>query len=146
MKNRTFIYNTTIRRSIDVVFEFYSNPQNINQLTPWFVSAQVSPNTKVSSGSNFKIKIKILGITVSKWQILIQNYKNNNTFTDIQVEGPFEIWQHSHTFKESKNNTLMEDKIIYRSKISILNKLNILKYIFALVFYYRKRKILRIYK
>tara|TARA_Y100001970_G_scaffold104371_1_gene130749 strand:- start:459 stop:899 length:441 start_codon:yes stop_codon:yes gene_type:complete len=146
MKNKEFTYNTIIKRSIDVVFKFYSDPQNINELTPWFVSAQVSPNTKVSSGSNFQIKIKVFGITVSKWQILIQNYKNNNTFTDIQVEGPFEVWQHSHTFKESKNKTLMEDKIIYKSKISILNKLNILKYIFALVFYYRKRKILSIFR
>tara|TARA_B110000116_G_scaffold156996_1_gene135838 strand:- start:1211 stop:1657 length:447 start_codon:yes stop_codon:yes gene_type:complete len=145
MNNKEFKYITTISKPISDVFEFYSNPKNINKLTPWFVNVVAIPDKRILVGSIFEIKISIFGIN-SKWKILIKHFEENKIFTDLQLEGPFLYWEHNHIFELNNQKTIMKDVIKYKSILPFVDKIGFLTLVFKFVFYYRKRKILSIFQ
>ena len=144
MNNLSFKYKTKIKQPLNNVFDFYSNPRNINLLTPWFAKVSCTPEKKISRNEVFTIEINMLGIK-NKVEILIKNYEENKLFTDLQIKGPFNYWEHNHIFKYENNETIMYDVINYNSKFKLLDKMYIFHLIFKIVFYYREKKILAIF-
>ena len=144
MNNLSFKYKTKIKEPLNNVFDFYSNPKNINLLTPWFAKVSCTPEKKISKNEVFTIEINMLGIK-NKVEILIKNYEENKLFTDLQIKGPFNFWEHNHIFKYENNETIMYDVINYNSKFKLLDKMYIFHLIFKIVFYYREKKILAIF-
>ena len=144
MNNLSFKYKTKIKQPLNNVFDFYSNPKNINLLTPWFAKVSCTPEKKISKNEVFTIEINMLGIK-NKVEILIKNYEENKLFTDLQIKGPFNYWEHNHIFKYENNETIMYDVINYNSKFKLLDKMYIFHLIFKIVFYYREKKILAIF-
>ena len=57
-------------------------------MTPRFTKVSCSPEKKISENETFTIQINVLGIK-NKWEILIKKYKQNELFTDLQLNGPF---------------------------------------------------------
>ena len=144
MNNLSFKYKTRIKQPLNNVFDFYSNPKNINLLTPWFAKVSCTPEKKISKNEVFTIEINMFGIK-NKVEILIKNYEENKLFTDLQIKGPFNYWEHNHIFKYENNETIMYDVINYNSKFKLLDKMYIFHLIFKIVFYYREKKILAIF-
>ena len=144
MNNLSFKYKTKIKQPLNNVFDFYSNPRNINLLTPWFAKVSCTPEKKISKNEVFTIEINIFGIK-NKVEILIKNHEENKFFTDLQIKGPFNYWEHNHIFKYENNETIMYDVINYNSKFKLLDKMYIFHLIFKIVFYYREKKILAIF-
>ena len=144
MNNLSFKYKTKINQPLNNVFDFYSNPKNINLLTPWFAKVSCTPEKKISKNEVFTIEINMFGIK-NKVEILIKNYEENKLFTDLQIKGPFNYWEHNHIFKYENNETIMYDVINYNSKFKLLDKMYIFHLIFKIVFYYREKKILAIF-
>ena len=144
MNNLSFKYKTKIKEPLNNVFDFYSNPRNINLLTPWFAKVSCTPEKKISKNEVFTIEINMFGIK-NKVEILIKNYEENKLFTDLQIKGPFNYWEHNHIFKYENNETIMYDVINYNSKFKLLDKMYIFHLIFKIVFYYREKKILAIF-
>ena len=145
MNKKEYKYITTISKPISDVFEFYSNPKNINKLTPWFVKVTAIPEDRILIGSTFEIRINIFGIN-STWKILIKHFEENKIFTDLQLEGPFLYWEHNHIFELNNQKTIMHDVVKYKSILPIIDKFGFLTLVFKLIFYYRKRKILSIFR
>ena len=137
-------HKTKIKEPLNNVFDFYSNPKNINLLTPWFAKVSCTPEKKISKNEVFTIEINMFGIK-NKVEILIKNYEENKLFTDLQIKGPFNYWEHNHIFKYENNETIMYDVINYNSKFKLLDKMYIFHLIFKIVFYYREKKILAIF-
>ena len=144
MNNLSFKYKTKIKQPLNNVFDFYSNPKNIKLLTPWFAKVSCTPEKKISKNEVFTIEINMFGIK-NKVEILIKNYEENKLFTDLQIKGPFNYWEHNHIFKYENNETIMYDVINYNSKFKLLDKMYIFHLIFKIVFYYREKKILAIF-
>ena len=144
MNNLSFKYKTIINQPLNKIFDFYSNPKNINLLTPWFVKVSCTPEKKISKNEVFNIETNIFGIK-NTVEILIKNYEENELFTDLQIKGPFNYWEHNHIFKYENNKTIMYDVINYNSKFKLLDKMYIFHLIFKIVFYYREKKILAIF-
>ena len=144
MNNLSFKYKTIINQPLNKIFDFYSNPKNINLLTPWFAKVSCTPEKKISKNEVFTIEINMFGIK-NKVEILIKNYEENKLFTDLQIKGPFNYWEHNHIFKYENNETIMYDVINYNSKFKLLDKMYIFHLIFKIVFYYREKKILAIF-
>ena len=143
MNNLSFKYKTKINQPLNKIFDFYSNPKNIKLLTPWFVKVSCTPEKK-SKKRVFTIEINIFGIK-NKVEILIKNHEENKFFTDLQIKGPFNYWEHNHIFKYENNETIMYDVINYNSKFKLLDKMYIFHLIFKIDFYYREKKILAIF-
>ena len=96
------------------VFEFFSNPGNLDRLTPaWLNFAIVAPaSSKMIQGALLNYRLRIRGIPV-RWQSEIAVWEPPRRFVDRQTKGPYSLWIHEHTFEERDNGTLVGDNVEY---------------------------------
>ena len=96
------------------VFEFFSNPGNLDRLTPaWLHFATVTPaSSKMNQGALLDYRLRIHGIPVC-WQSEIAVWEPPRRFVDRQTKGPYSLWIHEHTFEERDNGTLVGDNVEY---------------------------------
>jgi uncharacterized protein len=90
----------------------------------------------MKKGTLIKYRIKILGIPF-EWQSLISEWNPPYSFIDRQLKGPYAHWVHVHSFREENGQTIMHDRVEYRSKGWILEPL--LEYLIV------KRKLKKIF-
>ncbi|MBI3234973.1 MAG: SRPBCC family protein [Bacteroidetes bacterium] len=111
----------TIDRTIDEVFEFFSNAENLNVLTPsnlHFTFITPTP-IDIKRGAIIDYRIKLFGVPV-KWRTQITKWEPTACFADNQERGPFKLWYHVHTFKAFGSQTIMTDTVHYLSPGGIL--------------------------
>ena len=96
------------------VFEFFSNPGNLDRLTPaWLNFAIVTPaSSKMNQGALLDYRLRIRGIPI-RWQSEIAVWEPPRRFVDRQTKGPYSLWIHEHTFDERDNGTLVGDNVEY---------------------------------
>jgi len=140
-----------LNQPIEEVWNFFTNPKNLNQLTP------KDMNFKILSGkSDSFYEGKIISYSVNpfkfyniKWVTEITNIKQNNYFIDEQRFGPYKMWHHEHTFIKNKDNsTTVYDKVTYKLPYGLtgrlVHKLFIKKRLIE-IFIFRQKRIKQIF-
>jgi ligand-binding SRPBCC domain-containing protein len=61
---------------------------------------------------DYKVK-PLFGIPVF-WRTQIKDVQKPFSFTDIQLKGPYRLWEHTHTFIQKENGVLMQDVVKYQ--------------------------------
>lgn len=114
MKSHFLKQTTKIQKPLAEVFEFFSNAENLNLLTPPELSFLiVTPlPIKMREGATIDYRLKLSGISFN-WQTLISVWNPPTKFVDEQVKGPYKIWKHEHRFEEKDGYTLMHDTVEY---------------------------------
>jgi ligand-binding SRPBCC domain-containing protein len=106
-------------------FVFFQNPQNLFDITPDWLDFRMDAcqqGEKVFEGAEYDYHIRWFGLKV-RWRSKIQNYNPPGSFTDIQIAGPYTKWEHTHTFEEQGEKTLMLDSVTYRLPFLYLGRL-----------------------
>jgi len=103
---------------------------------------------QIYSGMTIKYKVKpLLGIPLT-WITRIESVTPLISFKDIQVQGPYAMWEHEHIFEVQQSGVLMQDRVRYNPGFGILghiaNKLFIEKKL-AQIFDYREQVINNIF-
>ena len=49
----------------------------------------------------------------SRWRSRITAYDPPDSFTDVQLRGPYARWEHHHTFRADGDGTIVEDDVTY---------------------------------
>ena len=95
------------------VFDFFKTPENLEKITPPNLNFKISTPSPIimNEGRLIEYKIRLLGVSIY-WKTLIDKYSPPDYFRDIQLNGPYSKWDHTHTFQECKNGTIMIDKMI----------------------------------
>ncbi|MEC9456602.1 MAG: SRPBCC family protein [Candidatus Neomarinimicrobiota bacterium] len=103
-----------IEQPIDVVFDFFSKPENLEEITPPRLRFKIITPSPIimEKGSVIDYYIKILGISVH-WQTLITTFVPPYRFIDEQIKGPYSLWHHTHTFSEENGGTMIRDEVRY---------------------------------
>lgn len=109
---------------IEKVFDFFSDAKNLERITPDLLNFRITYQStpKIQDGTIFKYKLKVHGLPV-KWKTQITNWKDNEHFTDYQEKGPYEVWDHTHTFISCDGGTLMIDDVLYRLPMGYIGEL-----------------------
>src|SRR5262249_26977749 len=96
------------------VFEFFSDPHNLNRLTPACLSFEIlSPrSTIIGTGTLLDYRLRLRGLPIH-WQSEITVWAPPGRFVDRQKKGPYSLWIHEHTFEERENGTLASDTVEY---------------------------------
>ena len=149
MKNYRLNKSQFIRKPIDEVFSFFSNPENLEKLTPKYLKFKIITPLPIimDKGQTIEYTIKLRGFSM-RWSSIISLYNPPYSFIDEQVMGPYSKWHHTHKFTEIDDGTLIEDDVIYRIPLGWIGKLA--NYIFVKndlekIFQYRKEKIIKIF-
>ncbi|WP_299578454.1 SRPBCC family protein [uncultured Sunxiuqinia sp.] len=108
--------------SLDEAWEFFSNPGNLEKITP------KSMQFKISSGSYKPMYAgQIITYHVSpfpgfktNWVTEITQVKTGHFFVDEQRFGPYSMWHHEHFFEAIDGGVRMTDKVSYKLPLGLI--------------------------
>ena len=104
-----------IARPRGEVFAFFSDPENLQKLTPpWLGFEFVSLPDEMRSGALIEYKLSLHGVPLS-WKTRIEEWVPGERFVDTQIAGPYSLWHHTHEFEDADDDgTLIRDTVRYR--------------------------------
>ena len=109
-------WNQFIPRPMEEVWEFFSRPENLNEVTPKEMNFEILSdiaNKPMYEGMIINYKVTpLLGIKM-RWTTEIQRIKEGKYFVDEQRFGPYAMWHHEHHFEEKDGGVYMTDLLHY---------------------------------
>lgn len=112
-----------INCKLDDLFDFHLDVNNLKKITP--------RDTKVELlTKEFKPDVgKILTIKTTKsfistiWEVRIDKLDKPNILVDVAIKSPFNLWKHSHIFKQKDNYCELKDEVIFKLPFGFLGGL-----------------------
>jgi ligand-binding SRPBCC domain-containing protein len=112
-------------KPIDVVFSFFSRPENLQLITPpWLDFQMVESPEALSSGSLIRYRLRWHGLPV-RWTTEISQWNPPHEFVDREVKGPYALWNHEHCFALQNGGTIMRDRVTYALPLGLLGRVAI---------------------
>ncbi|WP_026978732.1 SRPBCC family protein [Flavobacterium tegetincola] len=136
--------------SMDVAWEFLSNPRNLKTITPDYMSFNIisGADRKMYAGQIIQyIVTPVLGIK-AKWVSEITQVVEKEYFIDEQRFGPYAFWHHKHFIKEIEGGVEMEDIIDYKVPMGILGQMVhpfLVQPKLEEIFEYRRKKLIELF-
>ena len=83
------------------VFQFFADPANLERLTPGWLRFKIISEAPqpMTEGARLDYRLRIHGLPI-KWQSEITAWNPPHRFVDRQTKGPYQFWEHEHTFFE----------------------------------------------
>jgi len=96
------------------VFPFFADAANLETITPPLLGFTILTPRPIhmEAGTLIDYKIKISGIPI-KWRTRIEAYDPPTMFIDVQLNGPYKTWRHTHTFRDVPGGTEIGDHVEY---------------------------------
>lgn len=111
---------------IDAAWEFFSNPANLQAITPdnlGFKILSKHHGSKMYPGQIIEYKVSpVLGIPLY-WMTEITHVKDKEFFVDEQRFGPYQLWHHQHHFRLINGGVEMTDIVHYRNPLGFLGNI-----------------------
>ena len=123
---RTYTYERTqfFACPLADVFPFFESPENLGTITPrWLNFRFITPlPIQMKEGAEIEYSISWLGIPI-RWKTLISEYEPPHRFADVQLKGPYALWEHTHSFRDVDGGTEMTDTVRYALPFGPLGRL-----------------------
>jgi ligand-binding SRPBCC domain-containing protein len=134
-----------------MAWSFFSSAKNLALITPPEMEFKILTkldDKEIYEGLLIDYTVKpVLGIPLN-WQTEIFKVDKPHSFADRQLKGPYKIWEHTHTFIQKENGTLMIDELKYQIPLGILGDLAhsiFVKKKVAEIFKFRERALEKIF-
>jgi ligand-binding SRPBCC domain-containing protein len=100
--------------SIERAFAFFSDPWNLAAITPpWLRFQIVAAPQDLAQGALLLYRLRLFGIPIS-WRTQIGEWRPPRSFTDVQLQGPYRLWEHTHRLTSVARGTEIYDHVRYR--------------------------------
>ncbi len=101
--------------SVEDSFAFFADAYNLEALTPpWLRFRILTPRPiPMRRGTTIEYVLTTRRLPV-RWRTEIVEWEPGRRFVDRQVKGPFRLWEHTHSFEEQQDGTLIRDTVLYR--------------------------------
>jgi ligand-binding SRPBCC domain-containing protein len=128
------------------VMPFFAAADNLEQITPAWLAFSLTEGagTSVAAGTRLVYRLRLFGVPL-RWVTVIERFRSDLGFVDVQVEGPYRRWEHLHLFSLHGSGVLMEDRIDYELPFGPLGALAqpLVALQLAGIFRYRRRALQR---
>ena len=124
MSANIYIKSIRIKTSVEKAFAWHEGKGAILRLTPpWVPLTIIARKGKgIQKGATVSFRIFFLKIPMI-WKFKHVEYQKNRLFKDIQTQGLFAKWEHTHMFRpDGMEYTIMEDKIEFQLPFGILSR------------------------
>ncbi len=121
----------TLQRSqrLDVplqrAFEVYAQARNLEAITPPWLSFRVTTPGPIEMrpGALIDYRLKLHGLPV-RWRTRIEAWEPPDRFVDVQLHGPYALWEHTHTFvPDGPHAVTIGDSVRYALPLGALGEL-----------------------
>lgn len=136
--------------SIDVAWEFLSDPRNLKVITPQHMGFFIESGAEKAMFPGQIIQYLITPIfgIKTRWVTEITYVIDKQYFVDEQRFGPYSFWHHKHFIKEIPGGVEMEDIIDYKIPFGFLGQLMhpiIVQPKLNQIFEYRRNKLIELF-
>jgi ligand-binding SRPBCC domain-containing protein len=110
---------------LEHAFEFYGDALNLEAITPPWLGFEVTTPSPVRmrAGTLLDYRLKLHRVPV-RWRTRIEVWEPPRRFVDVQVSGPYSLWEHTHEFEPSGiAATLIRDRVRYALPFGPLGEL-----------------------
>ena len=138
--------------SLEDAWEFFSSPYNLEKITPGYMKFKITSDLKslfMRVGMRIEYTVCPVPYMRLKWITLISDVSAPYKFKDMQVKGPFKLWEHTHMFKETEAGVEMTDEVKYALPLGVLGALAhyiMVKKQLRIIFDYRRTVIEKIFQ
>jgi ligand-binding SRPBCC domain-containing protein len=95
-------------------FSFFSDPWNLEAITPaWLRFRIVAAPARLERGAHLEYRLRLFGAPI-RWRTEIADWRPPRSFTDVQLSGPYPLWEHTHRLTPRGEGTEIYDHIRYR--------------------------------
>jgi len=111
---------------IDKVWDFFSDPRNLQAITPGDVHFKILTTdlpAEMRQGQLIDYYIKPFAGFRFFWRTEITYVRKKEYFEDVQLKGPYKLWRHEHFFKEIPGGVEMTDVVHYKAPLGILGQM-----------------------
>lgn len=114
MKHFTLERSTIVPYSVERVFDFFSKAENLESLTPPWLSFHIltPPPIHMCEGALIDYRLSLRGLPL-RWRSEITAWDPPYRFVDEQRRGPYRMWVHEHRFEEAEGGTRVVDHVTY---------------------------------
>ncbi|MBN2242852.1 MAG: SRPBCC family protein [Acidobacteria bacterium] len=130
----------------EAVFPFFADAGNLERITPpWLHFEILSPSpVTMQAGATIDYRLRLHGWPLH-WQTIITAWDPPHRFVDEQRRGPYRVWIHEHTFRESAGGCEMEDYVKYGVFGGRLANFLLVRRDVKRIFQYRKQELMNIF-
>lgn len=118
MKVHEFQTELWVPEEQEQVFSFFADAANLDAITPpWLHFKIVTPMpVAMHEGTFIDYRLRVRGMWF-KWKTRINEWVPSVRFVDEQVQGPYQLWIHEHTFHSQNGGTVVRDKVRYATPL-----------------------------
>ena len=134
-----------LSRGLHETFELFERPQNLPRITPPSLDFRILTPEPIAMARGLLIdyRVRVMGVP-THWRSLISEYDPPHGFRDVQVIGPYRLWDHRHRFWREGGGTVIEDFVVYEPPFgplgALVHRLAIRRQLEA-IFDFRRRRI-----
>jgi ligand-binding SRPBCC domain-containing protein len=106
------------------VFPFFGDASNLEAITPpWLGFAVTTPRPiEMRPGTLIEYRLRLHAVPV-RWRTTIAVWDPPRRFVDVQIQGPYRLWHHTHDFEDDgRGGTIMRDTVRYALPLGVLGE------------------------
>ncbi len=108
--------------SADALFAWHEREGAFERLAPpWQRIEPVSADPSVRDGTRRTFRLRQGPFSVT-WVARHQDYQAGRQFADVQEQGPFAAWRHTHRCESTATGSVLDDHIAYRLPLGALGQ------------------------
>ena len=113
-----------IPRPVQDVFAFFADAKNLGAITPFWLSFRILSTEPIAmrTGAQIVYSLRWHRFPV-RWVTEIRRWDPPDSFVDVQLEGPYRLWHHTHIFRSVEGGTLMGDRVRYALPLGLAGRL-----------------------
>ena len=122
---------------LDETFAFFAEARNLQAITPpWLHFRILEAPDRLERGSRLRYRLRLYGLPV-RWLTEITAWHPPRGFTDLQLRGPYLLWEHTHRFAPAEGGTEIYDNVRYRVPGGPLAPMRLVRGLVEEIFDYR---------
>ncbi len=106
------------------VFPFFGEANNLEAITPpWLGFAVTTPGPiEMRPGTLIEYRLRLHAVPI-RWRTTIAAWDPPRRFVDVQIQGPYGLWHHTHDFEDDgRGGTIMRDTVRYALPLGVLGE------------------------
>jgi len=99
---------------LERAWDFYADAGNLHAITPpWLRFRIVDAPSELREGSLIRYRLRLFGVPIG-WLTEIRAWQPPRSFVDVQLRGPYLLWEHTHRLTATASGTEIHDHVRYR--------------------------------